>query len=54
LRPTYTRSPDVLSEEKVRAYLIHLRDERGVACDTFKTNHGGIHFGQIGSRQADP
>jgi hypothetical protein len=40
----YMRSPDVLSEEEVRAYLLHLRDERGVARGTFKTNHGGIRF----------
>ena len=33
----YMRSPDVLSEEEVRAYLLHLRDERGVARGTFKT-----------------
>ena len=41
----YMRAPDVLSEEEeVRAYLLHLRDERGVARGTFKTNHGGIRF----------
>ena len=40
----YMRSPDVLSEEEVRAYLLHLRDERGIARGTFKTNHGGIRF----------
>ena len=40
----YMRSPDVLSEEEVRAYLLHLRDERGVARGTFKINHGGIRF----------
>ena len=40
----YMRSPDVLSEEDVRAYLLHLRDERGIARGTFKTNHGGIRF----------
>jgi hypothetical protein len=39
----YGRSPDRLSEEEVRAYLIGLR-ERGVALGTFKTNHGGIQF----------
>src|SRR5438874_13748171 len=33
----YMRSPDVLSEEEVRAYLLHLRDERGIARGTFKT-----------------
>ena len=40
----YKRSPDLLSEEEVRAFLLHLRDERGVARGTFKTNHGGIRF----------
>jgi hypothetical protein len=39
----YRRSPDQLSEEEVRAYLLGLRD-RGVALGTFKTNHGGIRF----------
>jgi hypothetical protein len=28
----------------VRTYLLYLRDERGVARGTFKTNHGGIRF----------
>jgi hypothetical protein len=40
----YMRSPDLLSEAEVRTYLLHLRDERGVALGTFKTNHGGIQF----------
>jgi len=40
----YKRSPDLLSEEEVRAYMLHLRDQRGVARGTFKTNHGGIRF----------
>ena len=40
----YVRSPDLLSEEEVRAFLLYLRDERGVARGTFKTNHGGIRF----------
>jgi hypothetical protein len=40
----YLRSPDLLSEEEVRAFLLYLRDERGVARGTFKTNHGGIRF----------
>jgi hypothetical protein len=39
----YRRSPDQLSEEEVRAYLLGLR-ERGVALGTFKTYHGGIQF----------
>ena len=36
----YKRSPDVLSEEDVRAYLLHLRMS-AVLTWTFKTNHGG-------------
>jgi hypothetical protein len=40
----YKRSPDLLSEEEVRDYVLHLRDQRGVARGTFKTNHGGIRF----------
>jgi Phage integrase, N-terminal SAM-like domain len=39
----YRRSPDTLSEEEVRAYLIALRD-RGVARGTFAHNHYGIQF----------
>jgi hypothetical protein len=39
----YRRSPDGLSEEEVRAYLIALRD-RGVARGTFKHNQHGIQF----------
>jgi integrase/recombinase XerD len=39
----YRRSPEDLSEEEVRAYLLGLRD-RGVALGTFKTHHGGIQF----------
>jgi hypothetical protein len=39
----FKRSPTVLSEEEVRAYLVGLR-ERGVARGTFKTNHYGIQF----------
>lgn len=39
----YRRSPDQLSEEEVRTYLLGLRD-RGVALGTFKTNHGAIQF----------
>jgi integrase/recombinase XerD len=39
----YGRSPDQLSEEEVRSYLLGLRD-RGIALGTFKTNHGGIQF----------
>ena len=39
----HRRSPDELSEEEVRTYLLGLRD-RGVAQGTFKTNHGAIQF----------
>jgi site-specific recombinase XerD len=39
----YRRSPDELTEEEVRAYLVGLRD-RGVARGTFKTNYCGIQF----------
>ena len=40
----YRRAPDQLSEAEVRAYLLHLRDHRGVAHGTFHTQHGGIQF----------
>jgi hypothetical protein len=39
----YRRSPDTLSEDEVRAYLIALRD-RGVARGTFQNNQHGIQF----------
>jgi Phage integrase, N-terminal SAM-like domain len=39
----YRRSPDELSEEEVRAYLLGMR-ERGAARGTFKANHYGIQF----------
>jgi Phage integrase, N-terminal SAM-like domain len=39
----YRRSPDTLSEDEVRAYLIGLRD-RGVARGTFSHNRHGIQF----------
>lgn len=39
----YRRSPDQLSEDDVRRYLLTLR-ERGVARGTFKTAHFGIRF----------
>ncbi|MBF0127881.1 MAG: phage integrase N-terminal SAM-like domain-containing protein [Magnetococcales bacterium] len=39
----YRRSPDELSEEDVRAYLLDLK-ARGVARGTFKTSHYGIRF----------
>ena len=37
------RSPDQLSEEEVRRYLLGLR-ERGVALGTFRAYQGGIQF----------
>jgi hypothetical protein len=40
----YRRSPDLLSEDEVRSYLLHVRDERGVAQGTYKPCHGGIRF----------
>ena len=39
----YHRSPDRLSEEEVRGYLLGLR-ERDLALGTFKTYHGGVQF----------
>jgi hypothetical protein len=39
----YRRSPDQLTEEDVRHYLLGLR-ERGLALGTFKSNHGAIQF----------
>src|SRR5215470_5228286 len=39
----YRRSPDQLTEEEVRAYLLRLR-ERGAARGTFKANHYGIQY----------
>jgi len=39
----YRRSPDQLSEEEVRAFLLSMR-ERGAARGTFKANHYGIQF----------
>jgi hypothetical protein len=39
----YRRSPDQLSEEEVRAYIVSLR-ERGVARGTFKANYYGIQY----------
>ena len=39
----YRRSPDQLSEEEVRSYLLDLR-QRGVARGTFKTSQYGLRF----------
>jgi len=38
------RSPDELSEAEVRRYLLHLRDERGVAHGTFQPAHAALQF----------
>ena len=40
----YHRSPDELAEADVRRYLLHLRDERGIAHGTFQPVHAGIQF----------
>ena len=40
----FRRSPEVLSEAEVRSYLLHLRDQRGVAHGTFQPYHAGIQF----------
>ena len=39
----YRRSPDQLSEEEVRAFLLDLR-QRGVERGTFKTGQYGLRF----------
>src|SRR5271157_33078 len=39
----YRRSPDQLSEEEVRGYLLGLR-QQGVARGTFKTSQYGLRF----------
>ena len=39
----YRRSPDLVSEEEVRSYLLGLR-QRGVARGTFQTSHYGLRF----------
>lgn len=39
----FRRSPDQLTEEEVRSYILDLK-ARGVARGTFKTNYHGIRF----------
>ena len=39
----YRRSPDQLSEEEVRGYVVELR-QRGIARGTFKTSQYGLRF----------
>jgi hypothetical protein len=43
LAAEFHRSPDLLTEEDVRGYLLGLRG-RGVARGTFKTSHYGLRF----------
>lgn len=43
LAAQYRRSPDQLSEEEVRSYLLGLR-QRGVARGTFKIAHFALRF----------
>src|SRR5499427_2486942 len=43
LAALYHRSPNKLSEEEVRSYLLGMR-ERGAARGTFKASHYGIQF----------
>jgi len=43
LAARYNRSPDQLSEEQVRSYLLEMKD-RGAARGTFKTSYYGIQF----------
>ena len=40
----YRRSPEDLGEAEVRGYLLHVRDERGVAHGTFLPIHAAIQF----------
>ena len=42
LAKRYRGSPDELSEAQVRSYLLHLRNERGVARGTFQPYHAGV------------
>ena len=49
----YRRSPDELSEAEVRSYLLHLRDQRGVAHGTFQPYHAGIQFLYVRTLERD-
>ena len=44
LAKAFMRSPERITEEEVRRYVMHLRDERGVARGTFQTHWYGIRF----------
>lgn len=43
LAARHKKSPDLITEEEVRSYLLELRNG-GAARGTFKTNHYGIRF----------
>jgi integrase/recombinase XerD len=49
----YQRSPELLSEAEVRAYLLYLRDGRGAARGSFRPHHGGIQFFFAGTLDRD-
>ena len=44
LAKAFMRSPERITEEEVRRYVMHLRDERGVARGTFQTHWHGLKF----------
>ena len=49
----YHRSPDELTEAEVRGYLLHLRDERGVAHGTFQPAHAALQFLYVRTLERD-
>jgi hypothetical protein len=49
----YHRSPDELSEAQVRSYLLHLRDERGVAHGSFQPAHAALQFLYVRTLERD-
>ena len=49
----YHRSPDELAEAEVRGYLLHLRDERGVAHGTFQPAHAALQFLYVRTLERD-
>ena len=49
----YHRSPDELAEAQVRSYLLHLRDERGVAHGTFQPAHAALQFFYVRTLERD-
>ncbi len=44
LAERYGRSPDRITEEEVRRYLVELRDDEGVALGTFLPRYHGLRF----------